>query len=110
MVYDWAADVQRYVPNADDAAINGIIKHLGIALQSQDASLVACNDKTERDRVRDSFLKKNLGLSGSDADLDQAVQDVCQQMHADRDKGRVTFYYLLAQKNTASWRCSTDLD
>jgi hypothetical protein len=26
------------------------------------------------------------------------VQDVCQQMHADRDKARVTFYYLLAQK------------
>jgi len=91
MVHDWAADVQRYVPNADDAAVN--------ALQSQDASLVACNDKTERDRVRDSFLKKNLGLSGSDADLDQAVQDVCQQMHADRDKARVTFYYLLAQKH-----------
>ena len=56
--HDWAADVKRYVPNADDAAINGIIKHLGIALQSQDASLVACNDKTERDRVRDSFLNK----------------------------------------------------
>jgi len=31
--HDWAADVKRYVPNAGDAAINGIIKHLGIALQ-----------------------------------------------------------------------------
>jgi hypothetical protein len=55
-------------------------------------------DKTERDRVRDSFLKKKLSLSLPDADLDKAVMEVCQKMHADRDKSRVAFYYLLAEK------------
>jgi len=98
MAHDWAADVKKYVPNADDAAIKGIVKHCGIALQSKDASFVACTDKSERDRVRDGFLKKKLALADSDAELDKAVVDVCQKMHADRDKSRVAFYYLLAEK------------
>lgn len=98
MVHDWTADVKKYVPNADEGAIKGIVKHCGIALQSRDASFVSCTDKGERDRVRDSFLKKKLALSASDADLDKAVMDVCQKMHADRDKSRVAFYYLLAEK------------
>ena len=59
---------------------------------------MACNDKSERDRVRDSFLKKKLALTGTDADLDKAVMDVCQKMKADHDKSRVAFYYLLAEK------------
>ena len=57
MTQDWTADVKKYVPNADDLAIKGIVKHCGIALKSKDASFVSCTDKTERDRVRDSFLK-----------------------------------------------------
>jgi hypothetical protein len=98
MAHNWAQDVKKYVSNPDEAAIKGIVKHCGIALQSKDASFVACTDKAERDRVRNSFLKKKLALSGSDADLDKAVMDVCQKMHADRDKSRVAFYYLLAEK------------
>ena len=98
MTHDWAADVRRHVPNANDAAIKGIVKHLGIALQSRDASFVACTDKAERDRVRDGFLKKKLALSNSDAELDKAVMEVCQKMAGDRDKSRVAFYYMLAEK------------
>jgi hypothetical protein len=98
MSHDWAADVKKYVANADDAAIQGIIKHCGIALHSRDASFVSCTDKSERDRVRDSFLKKKLALSDSDPVLDQAVMEVCQKMKADHDKSRVAFYYLLAEK------------
>ena len=36
--------------------------------------------------------------TGSDAELDKTVVAVCEQMNADRDKSRVTFYYLLAEK------------
>jgi hypothetical protein len=96
--HDWASHVKRYVPNADDKAVKGIAKHLGIALQSPDASFVACADKSERDRVRESFLKKKLALSLPDTELDQAIMEVCQRMKADRDKSRVAFYYLLAEK------------
>ncbi|MGB6755702.1 MAG: DUF2853 family protein [Xanthobacteraceae bacterium] len=98
MAHDWVMEVKKYVAGPDEAAIEGIVRHCGIALQSKDASLVACTDKAERDRVRDSFLKKKLALSGSDAELDKAVTDVCQKMHADRDKSRVVFHYLLAEK------------
>jgi hypothetical protein len=98
MAQDWAAGVKKYVPAADDRVINGIVKHCGIALQHRDASLVACGDKPERARVRDSFLKKKLGLTLTDADLDKAVIEVCERMKADHDKPRVTFYYLLAER------------
>jgi hypothetical protein len=43
-------------------------------------------------------LKKKLGLALDDAELDRSVADMCQRMHGDRDKPRVTFYYLLAEK------------
>ena len=96
--HDWAIDVKRYVPNPDNAAVKGIAKHLRIALRSPDASFVACSDKSERDRVRESFMKKKLALSLPDTELDQVIMEVCQRMKADRDKSRVVFYYLLAEK------------
>jgi hypothetical protein len=98
MAQDWAAEVKKYAPNADDTAIKGIVKHCGIALQSRDASFVSCTDKAERERVRDGFLKKKLALVESDAELDKAVVATCERMKAERDKPRVTFYYLLAEK------------
>ena len=99
MAQDWAAGVKTYVPNADEAAIKGIVRHCEIALHSRDASFVSCTDKAERDRVRDSFLKKKLALTDSDAELDKSVMAVCEKMKADRDKARVTFYYLLAERH-----------
>ena len=97
MAEDWAADVKKYVPNADDKAIAGIVRHCGIALQKRDSSLVAFSDKSEVQRVRDSFLKKKLGLDVSEADLDKAIAAVGEKMKADRTKNRVTVYYLLAE-------------
>jgi len=90
--------VRRYVPDADENAVACIVKHLGIALKSKDASLVSCASKDERARVRDSWCKRKLGLTASDADLDKAVLDVCETMKGDKRKNRVAFYYLLAQK------------
>ena len=98
MAQDWADNVKKYVPNADDNAIDGIVKYCGIALRNRDSSFVSCSDKSERDRVRDNFLIKKLALTDSEVDLDKAVMEVCETMSGDRDKPRVTFYYLLAQK------------
>lgn len=95
---DYAEDVKKYTANVNEDMVNGIVKHCGIALRSKDASLVSCSDKSERDRVRDSFLKKKLGLTDSDADLDAAVMEVCEKMKSENRKSRVTFYYLLAEK------------
>jgi Protein of unknown function (DUF2853) len=93
---DYLADVKRYVPAADEKAVAAIIKHLGIALKSTDASLVSCSSKDELARVRDSWLKKKLALAQTDKELDTAIEAICTKMKADRNKQRVTFYYLIA--------------
>lgn len=98
MATDYLADVKKYVPAANDKAVAAIIKHLGIALKSADASLVSCSSKDELERVRESWLKKKLALAEDDKALDKAIQDVCTKMKADHNKQRVTFYYLLAEK------------
>lgn len=90
-------DVKRYDPLASEDVVRKIVNHCGIALQSADARLVACTDEAERNRVRDSWMKKTLGLTASDADLDKKVQNICAVMQRDNFKNRVTFYYLIAK-------------
>ncbi len=94
----YAPDVAKYVDQCDDACVAGIVRHCGIALQSRDASVVSCTDPSERKTVRDSFLKKKLGRTESDEELDQAVLEICERMKDTKSKSRVTFYYLLAEK------------
>jgi hypothetical protein len=98
MAEDWTADVKKYSPNADDKAIAGIVKYLGIALQNRDSALVSFSNREELARVRDSFLKKKLGLTMSDAELDKAITAVGEKLKGDRSKNRVTVYYLLAEQ------------
>lgn len=95
---EFVADLKKYVGAVDESAVAGIVKHLGIALQSRDASLVAASDPAEMERVRDSFLKRKLALTGSDEELDAAVKEVVGRMAGVHDKHRVTVYYLLAEK------------
>ena len=95
---NYSDDIKKYTKNIDEAAVAGIVKHLGIALQSKDASLVACKDPEELERVRKSFLIKKLELMGSDSSLDSAIYAICEQMKDEVNKSRVTFYYLLAEK------------
>lgn len=95
---DHAADIARYAAAIDSEAVAAIVKHLGIALRSKDAANVACSSKSERQRIRDGFLKRTLCLTQTDAELDSAIAEVCQRMKADSTKSRVTFYYLLAER------------
>lgn len=98
MTISYQDDIKRYNAAPDDKAVAAIVKHLGIALKSADASLVSCSSKDELARVRESWLKKKLALTASDADLDKAIADVCAKMKGDNKKQRVTFYYLLAEQ------------
>lgn len=98
MSQEYVDDIKRYAPNADEKAVSGIVKHLGIALRSKDASLVSCSSKDELARVRDSWLKKKLAIDGDDKALDSAIKEICEKMKDDKRKQRVTFYYLLAEK------------
>ena len=96
MAENWAADVKKYVSDANEEAVPGIVKYCGIALQKRDSSLVSFTDPKEVARVRNNFLKKKLGLTNSDADLDKAIMSAADKMKGDRTKSRVTVYYLLA--------------
>jgi outer membrane protein OmpA-like peptidoglycan-associated protein len=97
MAEDWLADVRKYVADADETVVKAIVRYCGIALQNRDSSLVAFSDAKETDRVRENYLKKKLGLTNSDAELDGAIAAVGERMKEDRTKNRVTVYYLLAE-------------
>jgi len=97
-ISEYATNLEKYTENVSEEVVKGIVRHLGIALTNRDASLVSCSDKTELDRIRQGFLKKKLQLTASDADLDRAISEVCTAMKDTRNKSRVTFYYLLAEK------------
>jgi hypothetical protein len=94
---DYLADVKKFASNVDEDAVAGIVRHLGIALRSRDASLVSCSDPKELARVRDGFCRKKLALPEGDDAVDASLQAVCEKMKADKTKARVTFYYLLAE-------------
>jgi flagellar motor protein MotB len=96
MAEDWALDVKKYVPDADDGVIAAIVRYCGIALRSRDASLVSFTDSVETDRVRENYCKKKLGLTEPDSVLDAAIAAVGERMSGDSTRNRVTVYYLLA--------------
>lgn len=93
---DYLPDVRKYDANADEAVVAKIVKHLGIALRNRDSSLVSASDKSELDRVVQSWCAKKLGVTGEAAE--KAVASVAEAMKADRSKSRVTFYYLVAKE------------
>lgn len=90
--------VRKYVSNVNTAALDGMAKNYALALSNKDSQYVAASDESERATVRDNFLKKKLGLTNSDAELDAAVVAVGETMKADRMKSRLAFYYILAEK------------
>lgn len=93
---DWADDVKRYVPGADNGVIAGIVRHSLVALKTRDSALVSFGNPAETRRVRENFCKNTLGLSDPDAVLDSAIAAVGQRMSESTSPHRVTAYYLLA--------------
>ena len=92
---DYSADVAKYTSNVNEAAVKAIVKYCGIALQNRDSSLVSGSDPKELATVRDGFAAKKLGLAAAAADT--GMQAVLAKMNDERNKSRVTFYYLLAE-------------
>ena len=93
---EYLEDVKRYDEAADPAVVDRIVKHLGIALRARDSSLVSCSDPSELARVREKWCAKKLG-STDDAGSDEIIAKVCEEMKGDRNKNRVTFYFLVAK-------------
>lgn len=79
-----------------EALVEAACKYLGPNLVSKDSSLVAYSDKAELDRIRESFVKKKLGVKDSDADIDAAIQSVGEKYGMSvRTKKRAIIYACL---------------
>lgn len=89
--------LEKLGETCDAALLEKIVKKLGIANQSLDASLVSATDKSELDRVRDNFLTNKLGLT-DEAASDAAIGEVMEKMKECKQKRRGVVYYLLAKK------------
>jgi len=86
------------LPISDDL-IKKVAIGLGPVLYNKDTATVACGQPSELETVKNNFLKKKLGLTNDDAELDAAIQEVCEQLgSSNRNKYRVHFYALLAMK------------
>jgi len=78
--------------------IGKVAGSLGPSIHQQDSEMVSCGSESERVRVRENFLKKKLGLTQPDHELDEAVINVCERMGTDnKRKYRALFYALLAK-------------
>lgn len=71
---------------------------LGPSIYNKDSETVACSNSSEAATVRENFLKKKLGLTQPDDELDAAIQNVCEMMGtSNKQKYRALFYALLAK-------------
>ena len=98
MATDWAADVRKHAPQANDEVVAAMLRTYRLVLSRADTASVAFSDEAELVTVRENFLKKKLGLTLSDAELDAGVAEVGQQLKGVNRKSRLTVYYLLAEK------------
>lgn len=90
--------VRAYAPHADEAVVGKMAATYRLVLQNRDSSLVSASDPVELKTVRDNFLKKKLGLTQDDAELDKAIKDVLGSMKDGKPNPRLAVYYLLAEK------------
>ena len=95
---DHLDDIKKHVSEVDEAALANMEKTYRLVLSKPDSRAVSFSDEEELKTVRESFLKKKLGLTEDDATLDAAIADVAARMKGDRTKSRATVYYLLAEK------------
>jgi hypothetical protein len=93
------AEAKKLNLNISDDLISKVAIGLGPVLYNKDTATVACGQASELETVKTNFLKKKLGLSNDDAELDKAIKEVCEQLgSSNRSKYRVHFYALLAMK------------
>ena len=98
MSKDALADVRAYAPHADEAIVEKMAATYRLVLSDRDSALVSFSDPAELETVRENFLKKKLGLTQSDADLDKAIEQVGAAMKDGKPNPRLAVYYLLAEK------------
>lgn len=95
-------NVKKYVDSPNEDAVQALVGHLGIALESRDSAVVAALDPAELESIKKNYCSKTLDLSAEEAD--KAIAATASIMKGDTAKCRVTFYYLVAQEANAMHR------
>lgn len=92
---DHLADIKKIVPDADEAVVAQMEKTYRLVLSNRDSAQISYSDPTELATVRDNFVKKKLGVTDADADIDAVIKQVGAKISG--HKNRLTVYYLLAE-------------
>jgi hypothetical protein len=93
------AEAKRLNLGLEDEFIAKVTKGLGPVIYNKGTANVACSKKDELETVKNNFLKKKLGLTNDDKELDEAIKEVCEKLgKSNKNKFRVHFYALLAVK------------
>ena len=94
----YIAEMEKLGISFEKDLFTKVVKGLGPSIFKKDAEVVSCSDDAEVLTVKKNFLIKKHGLEDSEK-LDAAIAAVCEKMGtSNRNKSRVTFYYLLAEK------------
>lgn len=94
---DHLADVRRYDPTADAAAIERIVKHLGVALKNAQSVHIKALDAKQIAKLREKWCGRKLGCTDRER-AELAIEMADLAMGADNERKRVTFYYLVAKQ------------
>ena len=92
---DHLADIKKYAKSVDEAVVAKMEKTYALVLTKPDARLVSVSDADEVKTVRENFLKKKLGVEGSNEELDAKIIEIGKTIPG--QKNRLTLYYLLAE-------------
>ncbi len=93
------AEAKKLGLTISDDLITKVVIGLGPSVYKKASELVSCSQPKELETVREKFLKKKLGLTNSDEELNIAIKEVCEELGtSNRAKKRVHFYALLAMK------------
>ncbi len=95
---DVNAEVKSSGVKVDEGLLIAVAKSLGPSIYNLDASKVSCSQASEMETVKKNYLIKKLGLDDSPK-LDAAIKEVCEKLgSSNRNKLRIIFYALLAEK------------
>lgn len=93
---DYLEDIKKCAKQpVDQDVIAQMEKTYALVLSKPDSRLVSVSDAEEVKTVRENFLKKKLGVTGSDEELDATIVEIGKQIPG--QKNRLTVYYLLAE-------------
>ena len=95
----YVANLEKYTSDVNGNVVRAILESFGEAVNDRDAMTVACSQPKELRYIKRNLLRGRLNLESSDEVLDNALQEVCEQMgRSNRNKSSVTYYYLITER------------